>query len=118
MTYIEALRAIYAKSNAAKRRKIDDDLDAEAGMHGDYATLLQAARDMDTSDSEPMTLTIKGRGTFTFERCPSELYALTFEDEQAHSWPSDAEVSAACGFLVRFISEGDEVDGYFLRVQG
>ena len=51
MTHLDTLRAVYgvALCTAALRpgTPVDPDLAAEAGMDGNYAKLLQAARDLD-----------------------------------------------------------------------
>ena len=52
MSYLQALRTIQA---ACTQRMpwidVDDDLDREAGMDGNYGHLLQVARDLDAAEA-------------------------------------------------------------------
>lgn len=54
---INILRAIYAEAYSipqfGPRSRIDPDLDAEAGMDGNYQRLLQAARNLDARERDP-----------------------------------------------------------------
>ena len=53
LSLIDALRAIHAESDAAGPcPKIDADLEREAGMDGNYARALQAARNLDRARAD------------------------------------------------------------------
>ena len=53
MSHLDALRAIHATAlHMSVFHTVDDDLDAEAGMDGNLARLLQAARDLDGAHAE------------------------------------------------------------------
>ena len=57
MTTLDTLRAVYGITLCAKPgARIDADLAAEAGMDGNYARLLQAARDIDTNAAAPLPI--------------------------------------------------------------
>lgn len=54
MTHLDALRAAAARAAERPvrlRHKIDPDLAREAGMDGNYAQLLQAARELDVAEA-------------------------------------------------------------------
>jgi hypothetical protein len=56
LSTLDTLRAVYGIALCAMRldERIDADLAAEAGMDGNYARLLQAARDIDTNAAPPI----------------------------------------------------------------
>jgi len=58
--HLDTLRAVHARANNCHWR-VDDDLDAEAGMDGNYGRLLQAARNLDTQSPNPDALTYIAR---------------------------------------------------------
>lgn len=54
-TYLEVLRAIHATAvHMSVFHPVDPDLEAEAGMDGNYQRLLQAARDLDAAGPLPV----------------------------------------------------------------
>ena len=54
-THLDTLRAINARASAMSVfSKVDADLDAEAGMDGNYARQLQAARNLDAPAANPI----------------------------------------------------------------
>jgi len=53
--YLDILRAIHATAvHTPVFRPVDSDLEAEAGMDGNYRRLLQAARDLDAAGPLPV----------------------------------------------------------------
>ncbi len=54
-THLDTLRRIHARDDYGPFHEIDPDLDREAGMDGNYARLLQAARDLDAAAPAPTT---------------------------------------------------------------
>ena len=55
MSHLETLRAIVANSHDVSRFTIDTDLRGEAGMDGNLAVLLQAARMLDEHAEDTAT---------------------------------------------------------------
>lgn len=62
MSHLETLRAIaLAANDVSPRTPIDADLSAEAGMDGNYARQLQAARMLDERAEDTATLAAEQR---------------------------------------------------------
>jgi hypothetical protein len=61
MSHLETLRAIVANSHDVSRFTIDTDLRGEAGMDGNLAVLLQAARMLDEHAEDTATLALEER---------------------------------------------------------
>jgi hypothetical protein len=61
MSHLETLRAIVANAHDVSRFAIDTDLRGEAGMDGNLAALLQAARMLDEHAEDTATLAAEQR---------------------------------------------------------
>jgi hypothetical protein len=101
MTHLEALRAIVARASLTyPLDPIDADLREEAGMDGNLARLLQAARDLDAEATNHPP-----GGMLTGDRCtPRRWTTVTDTDEQTHSpgrW---------FGFDLGFANDGPDLD--------